>query len=380
MHSNGVPSPSNSPTTSPPLKPTTHQLPPLSASPSATLAPVVPTPTKPTPSTNNHTTNNGNSNTLLQLPSLLNKEPNTTSTTTTTTTTSTTSTNTAPTASPFMLNPLQNNPISNIMNNTGVPPYQAYMNMFQHLQTYYVQPLEEENKKLRQELSDITRSLSGLKEENRKLNDTAFTFSATRDVNFLDQLKYYQYEIDCNPAFLSYDDDEEMLPEEEKEEFESNHIRSYGRRTMREAIKFMKFKSNVKLVLLKHNGTQWFEPLDRRNTSTYLDGERFGIRIINKNTFPVYVRLHKITSNSTSQNIPLSDDDFLRIEGCEQENKWEPTYFDLGTVNLPNNSELSTSEPVELMKLLVTTNGNKIGGEKLSVILTKSYVISKKTL
>jgi FtsZ-binding cell division protein ZapB len=86
------------------------------------------------------------------------------------------------------------------------------MNMFQHLQTYYVQPLEEENKKLRQELSDITRSLTGLKEENRKLTDTSSTLHA-RDTNFLDQLKFYQFEIDCNPSFLSYDDDEDMLPE-----------------------------------------------------------------------------------------------------------------------------------------------------------------------
>jgi hypothetical protein len=177
---------------------------------------------------------------------------------------------------------------------------------------------------------------------------------------------------------------------DEKEEFQDNHIKPYGRRTMREAIKFMKFKSNVKLVLLKvnfisnrhhshiflkHNGTQWYEPLDRRNTSTYLDGERFGIRIINKNTFPVFVRLHKITSSSISQNIPLSDDDFLRIEGCEQENKWEPTYFDLGTVNCAG--EVPNGDPVELMKLLVTTNGNKFRAEKLSVILTKSYVVKK---
>jgi len=268
---------------------------------------------------------------------------------------------------------LQNNPFMAI--NPGVPPYQAYMNMFSHLQNYYVQPLEEENRKLRKELGDTTRSISYLKEENRKLRDTSFLEKP--EGNFLDQLiKSYQYEINCSSSFLAFDEEEDETPEEDASTNEKDQIPPNSR-GMRQAIKFMKFKSNVKLLLLKHNNSShWYEPIDRVSSPIYFDGERIGIRIVNKNRFPVMVRLHKINSMNNCVPIPLCSNDFLRIDGCrEEEGNWETAYFDLGVCNLPK----ETIESVEVLKLLVTTSLSPVQqNDKLSTTLVKSITIRSK--
>jgi hypothetical protein len=260
---------------------------------------------------------------------------------------------------------MPNNPFSTI--NPGVPPYQAYMNMFQHLQNYYVQPLEEENKKLRKELTDSTRSVAVLKEENRTLRETMMVHRP--DEHFLDQLKSYQYEISCAPSFLAFEEDEESYDDEMVDEKELNSLPPRG---VRQAMKFMKFRANIKLVLLKHNGTHWFEPIDRVSSPHYTDGERIGIRIINKNRFPVMVRLHKINHANSCISIPLSSDDFLRIDGCrEEEGSWETAYFDLGQCKLPKEQP----EAVELLKLLVTTALSAQHPDRLSTIAVKSFTI-----
>jgi hypothetical protein len=302
-----------------------------------------------TPSTTPQPTTTTPSQNHVQLPSLFNSSTPVQSSPTTT--------------SPWNM---PNNPFSTI--NPGVPPYQAYMNMFQHLQNYYVQPLEEENKKLRKELSDTSRSVTVLKEENRSLRETMMV--QRPDEHFLDQLKSYQYEISCAPSFLSFEEDEEtMYDDEGVDEKEFNSLPPRG---LRQAMKYMKFRSNIKLVLLKHNGTHWFEPIDRVSSPHYLDGERIGIRIINKNRFPVMVRLHKINHASSCISIPLTSEDFLRIDGCrEEEGSWETAYFDLGQCKLPKEQ----SEAVEMLKLLVTTALSAHNPDRLSTIAVKSFTI-----
>src|SRR5690348_4166091 len=132
------------------------------------------------------------------------------------------------------------------------------MNMFQHLQNYYVQPLEEENKKLRRELTDTQRSIALLKDENRNLTEGMYKHHK-QDTHFLDQLKSYQYEMSCSPSFLTFEEEEITADESLLEE--SLAVPSASR-TMRQAIKFMKFRSNMKLELMKHNGMHWYEPID----------------------------------------------------------------------------------------------------------------------
>jgi len=106
---------------------------------------------------------------------------------------------------------------------------------------------------------------------------------------------------------------------------------------------------------------------------SYSSGERIGIRIINKNRFPVFVRLHKINYANNCLSIPLSTtDDFLRIEGCrEEEGSWETAYFDLGICRITNDA----TDTVELLKLLVTNANSVTQVDRLSTIVTKSFTI-----
>jgi len=299
-------------------------------------------------------------------------------------------------SSPSVTDYIATTPKTNLLNgNNMMSSFLSLPNnqMFHYVNSHFVQPLLEENKRLKDELEATIYRVDLLREENRKLTalETAFSSSSNSSSvvcqHLQDLIRIFQFEAYCTPKFILNRDDlvqpcnSGVSSSSQTSSSEMNSESAYFRKTL---VNFLRFQNQIIFSFLKEKDNHWFEPIDKQGIPIYFDGERFGIRIMNRNEFPIYIRLHYVNHCNRSRCIPLSKEDFLKINGCEaSEGSWETRYFDLGIAKLP--LEFEKDETLETLRLLITNtvvSGNILSQKEdhLSTILVKSFTIRKPTV